>query len=129
MNVKPYLLALVMLIVSPAWADWTLVSETTEGTKFYTDFSTIRKEGNLRKLWEVTNFSSPRSFSSGVFLSSRTRVEYDCKEERVRNLAFTAHPLLFAEGAILWATESPSNWQYAPPNTPAFEILQRVCRY
>ena len=60
MNVKPYLLALVMLIVSPAWADWTLVSETTEGTKFYTDFSTIRKEGNLRKVWEVTNLSSPR---------------------------------------------------------------------
>lgn len=54
-----HLLALVMLIASPVWANWTLVTDNDSGTKFYIDYSTIRKDGNLRKVWEVTDFKNP----------------------------------------------------------------------
>ena len=123
-----YLLTLVMLIASPVWADWSLVTENDNGTKFYIDYSTIRKDGNLRKVWEVTNFKNSETFNGAVYLSVRARAEYDCKEERKRPLTTTAHSGLLAQGDVVWISESPGNWNYAAPNTSVFEILQRVCR-
>jgi hypothetical protein len=122
-----YLLALLILFASPAWADWTLVTTNDNGTKFYIDYSTIRKDGNLRKVWEVTDFKNSETFNGAVYLSVRTRAEYDCKEERKRTLTATAHSGLLAQGNIVWKGESPSNWDYLPPDTSGFEMLKWVC--
>jgi hypothetical protein len=123
-----YLLALLLLFASPAWADWTLVTDNDNGTKFYIDYSTIRKDGNLRKVWEVTDFKNPETFNGLVYLSVRARAEYDCKEERKRTLTTTAHSGLRTQGSIVWRDELPSNWNDAPPRSAMLEMLQRVCR-
>jgi hypothetical protein len=97
------------------------------GAKFYIDYDTIRKDGHLRKAWEVGNFPSPDSFNGAVYISVRSRVEYDCKEERKRALTTTAHSELFARGEIVWTSTSPSDWSYAPPQSSMLRLLQKVC--
>lgn len=125
---KPsYLALLVMFVASPVWADWTFISENDEGTKVYIDYATIRKDGNFRTVWEVTNFKSPDSFKGAVYISTRAKTEYDCKEEKKRNLTTTAHSELFARGDMVWASESPSIWIYIPPQSVISLILPKVC--
>ena len=48
---KAVVLSLMLLATSPAWAEWVKVYETSNGDTFYIEPATIRKDGNLRKVW------------------------------------------------------------------------------
>jgi hypothetical protein len=122
-----YFLPLLMSFALPVWADWTSVAETLEGVKFSLDYSTIRKDGQFRKVWEVANFPSPENIDGAVYLSVRARAEYDCKEEKKRNLTTTAHSGLFAQGNMVWSSDTPTMWTYAPPKSAVYELLRQVC--
>lgn len=124
---KTSLVLIFMLISNSVWADWKFASKNDEGSEFYIDYDTIRKDGHLRKVWEVMNSPSPKSFNGAVYVSVRSRAEYDCKEERKRNLTTTAHTELFAQGENIWTSDSPSDWSYLPPQSAVFSVFQKVC--
>ena len=98
MKLRPYLLTLVMLFTSFAWADWVMLAKGTNGTQLYVDLQTVKKDGNFRKFWQLTNLTS-----RGVAgeMSRKSRVEIDCKEERVRALVVTEYSKPMADGVPL----------------------------
>lgn len=118
------LLLLSLLAVGSASAEWVVVAESDSST-FYIDPSTVRKEGTLRKTWEVDNFKQREADGS---MSSRMRIEYDCQGERTRGLALSKHSEPMAKGnTIVSYGEDRRGWREIPPNTPANDILKIVC--
>ena len=122
---KLFLIGLMMLTGS-AWAEWVLVSMTpNDGTEFYIDSKTIRKEGNLRKAWELQNLKTPGILGE---LSTRGRYEYDCKNERTRRLSSSLHSGAMAQGNTI-STDSiaETTWDEVAPRTAGASLFKYVC--
>lgn len=119
-----YLLALLMLIASPAWAGWVELGRAENGNVFYIDPATIRKDGNRRKVWTITDLNT--ASSSGA-LSRKHRIEFDCKEERSRFLSISAHSKLMGAGDVLLIDNGVGEWQEVAPATVNEAFLKRVC--
>lgn len=104
-------------------AQWVNVGEG-DGNNFYIDPNTIRRDGDLRKVWGVQDLKLRDRDGE---LSRRYREEYNCKEARKRFLSATTHSDSMASGNILVSTTEPSPWSEIRPNTLADEILKKVC--
>lgn len=117
-------IAIAFTIATPAWADWVQLSESANGTVSYIDPSTIRKNGNFRKVWGLQNF---RDRNSDGVMSMRALDEFDCIEERSRLLSISVHSEHMAEGVMLYSGTPPSDWKFIPPGSASAYILKIVC--
>jgi len=122
---KPFFFSLLMLIASPAWAEWVEVTRGVNGNVIYIDPATIRKEGNRRKFWGITDLS--KVGTSGE-LSRKYRKEYDCKDERSRILTITIYSQAMGDGDVKGTDNIVSEWQEIAPETLDEAVLKRVCR-
>ena len=125
---KPYLISLLMLISNSVWADWVEVQSTSSGINFYIDFASVKVEGTKRKAWELKNFSTLQSVGGYDYWSMRSRVEFDCKDERYRILTLTAFSKLNADGNALMTHDEPTKWVDLAPYTAGLNILKMVCK-
>lgn len=106
------------------FAEWTAVSETND-LRVYIDFKEIRKDGNLRRVWELQNMKQRNKLGA---MSSRARVEYDCKNERTRILSLSLHSESMTGGEVLFSGGAdPNGWAESPPGTPVAIIMKIVC--
>jgi hypothetical protein len=121
-NRKSLLLPLLLLATGSAWAGWEEIGTSNEVT-FYIDRATLRKDGNLRRIWVVMDLK--QRDKSGA-MSIRTRNEYDCKGERRRHLAVSAHTEPMAGGTLI-ANENPSGWREIPPGSISEDMLKIAC--
>jgi len=119
-----YLLVLVMLVALPVSADWRQVAKSVSGNVFYVDPATIRKEGNKRKVWGLTNIANPDA--SGIF-SRKQRKEFDCAEERYRALSIIHYSKPMGDGVVLLADDRIGQWLEIAPDTVDEELLKLVC--
>ena len=84
------LITLLFLNSVPAYAEWVVVEETPGLRTVYVDPDTIRREGNLVMLWQLMDFKCMQgNRSPSRFLSTKTQMQFDCAEQRLRLLAFT----------------------------------------
>lgn len=116
-----------LLVAAPAWAGWTLVS-SADGTSHFIDPTTLRKDGALRRVWELT---STEHASKGGAASHRMLIEYDCAAQRYRLLMLTAYTEPMATGQVFGSTShapSAAPWHDAKPGTVSSDVLQQVCR-
>lgn len=114
---------LLALVAAPAWAEWVKVA-AIDKAHFYIDPASIRKDGNLRKVWMILDLK--QRDKSGV-MSLRTRYEYDCKEERERIIAASTHSGPMAGGETLMSDDGASEWKAIPPSSITSRILKIVC--
>jgi hypothetical protein len=124
-NRKSFLLPLLLLATGSAWAGWERVGESDTGI-FYVDRATIRKDGNLRRMWSVEDLKQRNE--SGA-MSRRLRYEYDCKGERSRILALSTHTEPMADGKTLYITTGDLNesWDEIPPGSAIEKLLATAC--
>jgi hypothetical protein len=119
---KTVTLALLLFVASSAWADWILMHES-DVAKIYIDPTTVRGEGDLRKVWQLLDFKldvlGVRSF--------REKKEYDCKGERVRRLWQSEHSAPMTGGRMLKKGGTDDDWNEIPPSTVAEKIMKIVC--
>lgn len=122
---KKAIIACVMATsAASAFAEWTFVSES-EKTNFYIDKGSIRKNGGQRTVWQI---SDQKQRNNDGEMSTRTKMEYDCKRERVRTLSLSTHSESMAEGKVLLSLEAdPKGWKSIPPETIYETIFQMVC--
>ena len=113
----------LMLAAAPAWAEWVKVGRT-DAAVHYVDPATVRKDGNLRRVWAMQDMvgASPE----GV-MSIRALQEYDCAQERFRYLSVATHSGPMARGEVLAAHELRDRWNIRRPGTNPFAIEKIVC--
>ena len=124
---KKLLLTLLasLLVTGSAWAEWEKAA-ATDSADFYIDPATIRVDGNLRRIWEVIDYT--KKVKDG-HLSTRMRVEYDCKQERFRVMSISQHSGAMASGNNIYSYtwDPPRKWDDIPPNSYYEIVLKIVC--
>ena len=114
-----------LIIASPAYADWVMY-ERQDGKTFYTDFDNIRSSGSYIYQWQLVDYSEPQV--QGV-LSFKYYTQVDCEVFRTKALSFSYHKQPMGEGRpYMTDSTSDTEWTYPPPNSPAADILNIVCK-
>ena len=115
---KKLLTIFLLLFSINGYCEWTPVSSGNDGVT-YVDFSTIKKSGNYLRSWGLIDFKGNFSL---IYLT-----EYDCSEERSRDLSLTSYSGPMGTGIPKISNITP-NWVYHRPNSSGFIVLKSVCR-
>jgi len=94
---KILLLVCTLLVTGSAWAERVMYSTTATDT-FYYDPATIRKDGNMRRVWWLADYKNREKEDD---FSIRGRAEFDTKLERYKILGLSVHSEPMAGGTVL----------------------------
>jgi hypothetical protein len=122
---KKLFLVGLMMIAGSAWAEWVMYTKSkNEEVTHYFDPATIRKDGKMRRVWQLHDLSERDT--NGV-MSFRVRTEFDCKQERSRFLSASTHSEPMAAGKVLNTVGESNDWEDIAPETVSERILKIVC--
>lgn len=114
---------LLMNLTAAAWAEWVKYTEVDSAAIYY-DPTTIKKNGNLRRVHEIQDLEQR---NSAGYQSYRVLSEYECSAARFRELGVSGFSERMARGTPLAMSHSTTSWSYVAPNTPAAAMLRIVC--
>ena len=129
------LTVLLAIAAVPAWAEWVPVGKPGRSgflsvfaeDAHYIDPSTITRDGNFRRVWEIHDLKEKGSQGERSVLAS---VEYDCAEKRRRTLKATGKSLRMARGEIIPLRSVFGEWINLQPGKDDeifLKILDTVC--
>ena len=117
------LTVLLMLATSQAWASWARVHESAAAV-FYVDPTTLRKDGNVRSVWQLQDVKGRAPKGE---LSFRILNEYNCKDKLVRRISRIAHSGHMATGTARVIGKESAVRDKIAPHTPDYVVLKFVC--
>src|SRR5262245_16663778 len=129
-------MVLVLLVLSGtvglAQAEWTEVSQATSSeSTVYVDPETQRidQKTGLVKIWVLYDFPEVQKMTKRrSYLSVRAREQFDCKEERMRTLAWSYFKGNMAqEGVVLSDSNELGKWQPITPSSIDESVWELVC--
>lgn len=126
---RVWILLFLTLGSSATWADWIEVARTDRAI-MYVDLATIRRAGNITKMWYLLDFKNPQNSGSGKpsYMSSRDQSEYDCEGERHRTLYYTNHTSSMGAGETVFSSDGiPLNWFPIAPGTLGAAAWAAAC--
>lgn len=124
---KRLLLGLMLLAATAASAEWTDVGGNDQFIQ-YVDRDTIRRNGNFVKMWDLVDFNSVQTSSGGKsYLSSKTQLQYDCKEERSQMLAFLWFDGKMGNGKVVVSGSDPDKWSPISPRSASEALWKIAC--
>ena len=85
------LITIVALSSGPVYAEWVSMSLTKRegGYDVYADPDTIRRNGNLVKMWILYDYKTLQSAMGVAHFSDSIQLEANCTEKLQRSLAYT----------------------------------------
>lgn len=120
------LIIFLFLSSAPAYAEWVEVGITDEAT-VYADPDTIRRKGDLVKMWYLHDFKTTQTVLKKSYLSSRSQDEYDCTEDRHRALASTSFSGNMGSGKVRSSYSIKGKWEPVPPGTMTQTLWKVAC--
>ncbi len=123
-------LALITLLVlsnGPAYAEWVEIAKTDQGMTTYVNPDTIRRKGDLVKMWSLLDFRTVRTSAGSSYLSSNAQYQFDCAEERVRMLAVTWFSGNMGNGKVVWSNSDEQKWEPVAPESIDQAMWKRAC--
>ena len=112
-----------------AYAEWTAIgsSESLGGYTVYVDPGTIRRNGDLVKVWALTDYTTRQTVADRSFLSSKAQNEFDCAEERQRELAVTWFSGNMGNGNGVWTNIDETMWRPLAPGSVGQGMWDFAC--
>lgn len=128
---KAILMMLLAVVSSSAMAEWVVVTRSENGANtVYVDPATIRKAGNKVKMWELFDYKTMQAQVSNrglPYMSSKSRSEYDCKEEQSRTLASSYHGENMGGGGVIYTDDEPGKWRPVSPESINEALWELAC--
>ena len=122
------LITLLVLSSGPVYAAWELVSGDDEaGLTVYVDRDTIRRKGNLVKMWQLYDYKTVQAVAGDSLLSIQRHNEYDCTEERTRMLAYTWFSSNMGKGRVVYKTAEEQPWAPVVPRSIDQTLWKVAC--
>lgn len=123
------LIAVLLLSVGPAYAEWVLVDKDDQRERIvYIDPDTIRRNGDVVELWALLDFQTIQTAPSPPYLSVKAQREIDCAKERIRLLAMTAFSGNMGSGEVVYRySDSNDQGISVEPDSVAESLLYFVC--
>ncbi len=126
---KVILMMLLTVMSSSAMAEWVEVDTNYgDGLTAYADPVTIRKLGNIVKIWILYDYTMAQTNARKPYLSIKARWKCDCKEEQIQilyQLLFTAN---MSEGKVVRSLGLHNNkWQPVVPGSMKEILWKFAC--
>jgi surface-adhesin protein E len=122
------LITLLLLSSGLAYAEWVAVSSKDLGdVTVYANPDTIRRNGDLVKMWQLSDFTTVQTVEGDSYLSSKAEREYDCAEERTRVLAFTWFSANMGSGNVVYSNSNERNWEPFAPHSLDEALWEVAC--
>ena len=127
------MIPLLFLSSGTAYAEWVEVvtSDDHGGYTTYIDPDTLRRKGNLVKIWILYDFKAAQDERFHSYISVKRLNEYDCEDERNRNLAYLKYsgPMGTREVVDSYVDSYmyPSNWAPVVPDSVGKVLWRFVC--
>jgi len=110
------LITLLVLSNSPAYAEWVSIEKIDgAGLTAYADPDTIRRKGELVKMWSLFDFQIMQYVEGIPSLSKKGQSEYDCAEERLRLLALVEYSGNMGKGKVVYTDSIEQPWKPVVP--------------
>jgi hypothetical protein len=121
------ILTAILAWAAPCTAAWVETNNSKEGT-LYSEPTTIARNGNRVKVWEMFDLRKPELYEGKMFRSIKIQTEYDCVEKEMRKLYSVLHQEQMGRGLSIagFALDSTS-WTPVPPDSMAQGALWAVC--
>lgn len=123
---RKFVLAMLLAGASgSAAAEWIGVGRN-ESNALYADPASIRREGDLVRMWNLVDLKAAWTDPGGrSYLSQKAEFEYDCNERRLRVLSFSWFTGKMGGGEIGESNFVPDDWEPVLPDS-GIEFLWRV---
>jgi len=115
-----------MLTSSLSWAEWDFTYvNPSNGDIYYHDKSTIQKDGHLRKMWSLQQYSTPVDIGFGPIELMKGQNSFDCKNSLMKQLAIVA----YNKSGEIQLSKAFDNKEWLPviPGTPMMDDLKIAC--
>jgi hypothetical protein len=124
------LITLLVLSSGPAYAEWVSISLTRRegGYDVYADPDTIRRKGDLVKMWILYDYKTLQSATGVAHLSDPIQMEANCTEKLQRRLAYTWWSGNMKDGNIVFSHSGEGNWIPIGPGTVGHTLWSFGCR-
>jgi hypothetical protein len=117
-------------------AEWTFMFTSKNEIKFYVDYETIRKSGNMAKMWGLWDYryveSSERlkwysDYGITEVLSSKKLTEFDCRHDQFRTLYAVNYSESMGTGQIINIHDTASDWMPTMPGSVSESLWKIAC--
>ena len=114
------------LFSTTSWGDWSYVTESVDGRKFYYDKDRVRKSGKSLYFWMLQE--DLKRSKNGIF-SITTYTQVDCSIFRLKMLKLHFYKDSMGEGYLDQMTPEGEHgeWMYPSPKSPSETMLNKVC--
>ena len=124
---KVILTILLVFCSTTAFGAWIKLNSDEIGAT-YVDPHTISRTGNRVTMWSLADYNMAQVLPSGKqYLSTKTHIEFDCKEERVRLLAVYVQSHNLGKGETVYSPPQHGKWGPLAPNTKNGKLWQLGC--
>lgn len=114
---------LSILCTGPAYAEWVYVTGDDEtGSTIYVDPDTIRRNGNLVKMWDLRDRKTMEGYGS-----IKSQFEYDCAEDRQRKLASLMLSGHMGRGKVIVNSLDEGKWNPIVPDSVNKTLWKYAC--
>jgi hypothetical protein len=108
----------------PPHSKWTLVGKLNDGSTYYIDFETIRKQGRYVYWWDL---DSHLKQTGNEILSVKKHLQGDYQLLRIKDLTYIASRQPMGRGDDkIWTPKNPE-WNHPDSGSPAATSLKEVC--
>jgi hypothetical protein len=124
------LLLIILLFLSsgPAYAEWVeVVGAGHDQYTLYADPTTVRRKGNMVKMWELSDYKTIQASAGKSYLSYKGQNEYNCTEEQMRILARAEYSGSMGAGETVDSNTDPGKWFPVMPGTVSQALWELAC--
>lgn len=124
---KAILMMLLAVVSSSAAAKWVEIDDSDDAT-FYVDPATIRKAGNIVKMWHIFDLKKADTVNGKHYMSMKGQGEYDCKEERWRIIYSNSYSEHMGTGSTVYNFSRSVKWEPVAPETMVVSLWEFACK-
>ena len=108
---------------------WDSIVESETGAVYFYDPTTVKREANTVKYWELVNFKNPLKAGNIVVYSSKTHILADCDGGRYQNLKIVDYEFIFGKGRIVdLDLTGSSSWYQIKEGSVNAAIQNKLCK-
>jgi hypothetical protein len=117
----------LLLFTSPAWAAWKHVAEADNGTS-YADPASVSRQAGTATMWLMFDYKDFQRMVEVGYFSQKRQAEYDCKQTKYRVLTLSLHAEHMGLGKVIYADESPHDWEDLAAGSVDETLWKLACR-
>jgi hypothetical protein len=98
------------------------------GYTVYVNNSTIRRDGDVVKMWSLVDFTHPKKITNKSYMSVRSQDEYDCKGRQSRSLHYSFFAGNMGSEEVAVKSAQPTDWYPIEPDVLVKILFNAACK-